>query len=82
MLNSNTFFKRINNFILDFITILYLCELITFKKFEFLKFIKIILLFFVDKLNKFEIFDDGHVDKKAIEHFFIGLKIIVVDFDH
>jgi hypothetical protein len=56
--------------------------LIVLKQLKLLELIEVILLFFVNILDEFDILDDGHVHKETIKYFFISLKIVVVNLDH
>jgi|688.fasta_scaffold586327_1 hypothetical protein len=66
MFDNHAFFEEVNDFLLNLIAILNLCNLISFKQLKFFKFVEILFFFLVDELNEFEIFDDGHIDKEAI----------------
>ena len=66
MFYNHAFFEEVNDFLLNLIAILNLCNLISFKQLKFFKFVEILFFFFVDELNEFEIFDDSHIDKEAI----------------
>jgi hypothetical protein len=59
-----------------------LYNLIVLKQLKLLELIEVILLFFVNILDEFDILDDGHVHKETIKYFFISLKIVVVNLDH
>lgn len=56
--------------------------MIILENFEFFKFVEIVLFFFMNELYQLQVFNDGHVNKEAIEDLLVNFEVVVVDLYH
>lgn len=82
MFDHDALFKWVDNLFFYLVAIVDLDKMVILEDLQFFKLVEIFLLFFVDELYQFQVFDDGHVDEETIEDFLVDFEVVVVDLNH